>query len=216
MIQDWRAQWGQGDFPFIIQQLVNNGAPPKGANQPASWAYLREAQRQVADTVPACGLATGIELGDSRTIHPKNKQEVGERLARVALEKAYGQKIESSGPRFEAAAIEGSAIRVKFTHADGLNARGRDPQRFAIAGENKQFVWAAAKVEGNTVVVSSPEVTKPVAVRYAGPRTRTVPIFITPPDFPPRLFGAMTGSKSIPPFGVSRFNRCKGCSPPCP
>ena len=167
MIRDWRTQWGQGEVPFIIQQLVNNRLPPKDANQPNSWPYLREAQVQVADSVPNCGIAVGIELGDPYTIHPRNKQEVGRRMALVALEKVYGRKIESSGPRYESMKIEGAAIRVKFNHAQGLVAKGGAPKRFSIAGADGKFVWADAKVEGDTVVVGSPQVPKPVAVRYA-------------------------------------------------
>lgn len=167
MIRDWRAQWGQGDFPFLIQQLVNHGAPPRDENQPDAWPRLREAQRLVAETVPSCGLATGIELGDALTIHPKNKQEIGRRLALVALEKAYGQKVESSGPRYDSMQIVAAAIRVKFTHAEGLAARGGEPQRCAIAGADRQFASATARIDGDTLVVSSPEVPRPVAVRYA-------------------------------------------------
>jgi sialate O-acetylesterase len=139
MIRDWRAQWGNGEFPFIIQQLVNNGQPAKDANPAGSWPALREAQVGVADTVPNCGIASGMELGDSFTIHPKNKQEVGRRLALVALEKTYGKKIESSGPRFASMKIEGSAIRVKFTHAKGLQAKGEPLKRFAVAGTDNKL-----------------------------------------------------------------------------
>ena len=167
LIRDWRAQWGQGDFPFIIQQLVNNGAPAKEPNQKGNWPFLREAQQQVADSVPKCGIAIGIELGDPLTIHPKNKQAVGKRLALVALEKVYSKKIESSGPRFDSMHSEGAALRVKFTHAEGLAAKNGPPKNFVIAGADKKFVWAAAKIEGETVVVSSPQVPQPVAVRYA-------------------------------------------------
>jgi sialate O-acetylesterase len=167
MIRDWRTQWGQGDFPFILQQLVNNDAPPKDADQSGSWPYLREAQMEVADAVPNCGIAIGIELGDALTIHPKNKQEVGRRLALVAVEKVYGQKIESSGPRYQSCNIEGGTIRVKFTHAIGLMSKDGELQRFAIAGADKKFVWAQAKIDGDSVIVSSPQVTAPVAVRYA-------------------------------------------------
>jgi sialate O-acetylesterase len=167
MIRDWRAQWGMGEFPFMIQQLVNNGPASDDANARSSWSLLRETQVQVANTVPNCGIAVGIELGSAFTIHPPNKQEVGRRLARVALEKVYTKSVESSGPRFEAMKIEGVAIRVTFTHAKGLVAKGGPLKRFAIAGADKVFVWAEAKVEGSTVVVSSPTVSQPVAVRYA-------------------------------------------------
>ena len=166
MIRDWRAKWGM-KFPFYIQQIVNFMEPPKSADQKATWPYLREAQVQVADTVPKCGIAIGIELGETSNIHPKNKQEVGKRLALVALEKTYGEKIESSGPRFDSMKVEGGAIRVTFKHAAGLNAKGGALQRFAIAGADKSFVWADARVEGDSVVVSCPQVAAPVAVRYA-------------------------------------------------
>ena len=167
MIHDWRAQWGQGDFPFLIQQLVNNGFPAKDPNRPESWPVLREAQMQVAQSVPNCGVAVGIELGDAFTIHPRNKQDVGKRLALVALEKIYGRKVESSGPLFDSMKIEGASIRVKFTHASGLCAKGGAPKRFALAGADGKFVWADAKVDGDTVVVSSSDIPNPVAVRYA-------------------------------------------------
>jgi sialate O-acetylesterase len=174
MIRDWRAQWGS-EFAFHIQQLVNNSEPPKDANQRTNWSYLREAQVQLADTVPKCGIAVGIELGEAFSIHPKNKQDVGKRLALVALEKTYGRKIESSGPRYDSMKVEGGAIRVKFTHAAGLHAKAGPLQRFAIAGADKKFVWADAKIDpstssglaGDSVVVSSPQVPQPVAVRYA-------------------------------------------------
>ena len=167
MIRDWRSQWGQGDFPFIIQQLVNNSQPQKEANNRDNWPFLREAQEQVADTVPNCGMAVGIELGDAFTIHPTNKQDVGKRMALGALGKFYGKNCEFSGPRYASMQVEGAAIRVKFTHADGLQAKGGTLQRFAIAGEDQNFVWADARCDGNTVVVSSPSVPKPKAVRYA-------------------------------------------------
>lgn len=167
MINDWRAQWGHGDFPFIIQQLVNNGSPVKEPNQLGGWPFLREAQMQVAASVPNCGIAVGIELGDPLTIHPPNKQDVGKRLALVAMEKVYAKPVESSGPRFESMKIEGGAVRVRFTHAEALAAKGGAPRNFAIAGADHKYVWADAKIEGDTVVVSSPQVTQPAAVRYA-------------------------------------------------
>ncbi len=167
MVRDWRAQWGQGEFPFILQQLVNNGAPAKDPNPLGGWAFLREAQMQVAEALPNAGIAIGIELGDPLTIHPPNKQDVGRRLALVALEKVYAKPVESSGPRFDSMKVEGSAIRVRFTHAKGLAAKDGPPKNFAVAGADRKFVWAEAKVEGDVVVVSSPQVPQPVAVRYA-------------------------------------------------
>ena len=168
MIQDWREQWGQGDFPFVLQQLVNNGLPYEEADRPRdSWPYLREAQVRVADEVPHVGLAVGIELGSRYTIHPKNKQDVGQRLALVALEKTYAQAVESSGPRYLEMKVDGSAVRLAFSHASGLNAKGGELRRFALAGVDRKFVWAKARIEGDSVIVSSPEVLRPAAVRYA-------------------------------------------------
>jgi sialate O-acetylesterase len=167
LVRDWRGQWGQGDFPFILQQLVNNGTPAKDPNSSGGWPLLREAQMQVAEGLPNAGIAVGIELGDPLTIHPPNKQDVGKRLALVALEKVYGKQIESSGPRFDSMKVEGNAIRVRFTHAEGLTTKDGPPKSFAIAGTDMKFVWAQARVEGDAVVVSSPQVPEPVAVRYA-------------------------------------------------
>jgi sialate O-acetylesterase len=167
MIADWRAQWKQGNFPFIIQQLVNNGAPAQDPNQADKWPFLREAQVQVSEALPHCGVATGMDLGSPYTIHPPNKQGVGKRLALVALEKVYGQAVESSGPRFESMTVEGAAMRVKLTHAAGLSSKDGPPKHFALAGADKRFVCAEAKIDGDTVLVSSPEVTQPTAVRYA-------------------------------------------------
>ena len=165
LIGDWRAQWGQGDFPFHIVQLANYYTDPKEPAE-SGVAAVREVQLYVSTTVTNCGLAVAIDLGEEG-IHPKNKQDVGKRLALVAMEKTYGQKIESSGPRFESMKIEGNSIRIKFSHAEGLNAKGGPLQRFAIADASKKFVWAEAKIDGDTVLVSSPQITTPVAVRYA-------------------------------------------------
>ena len=122
---------------------------------------------QVSTELPNTGISVGIELGDPLTIHPPNKQEVGKRLALVALEKAYGARIESSGPRFDSIKLEGSTLRVKFTHANGLTSTGGPPTNFAIAAEDLKFVRAEAKIEGDTVVLSNPSVTTPVFARYA-------------------------------------------------
>lgn len=122
---------------------------------------------RVADEVHQVGLAVGIELGSRYTIHPEHKQDVGRRLALVALEKTYGLAVESSGPRYLGMKAEGSVVRLAFSHAAGLQAKGGELRRFAIAGEDRSFVWADARIEGDTVVVSSPQVLRPAAVRYA-------------------------------------------------
>jgi len=168
MIADWRSRWGQGDFPFYIVQLPGYLAPP-GVPGDHGWADLREAQLLTAEHVPNCGLAVAIDLGAADQLHPVNKQDIGHRLALVALAKTYGRKIEYSGPSYRSMAIEGSAIRLRFTHVGkGLVARGDAPLRqFAIAGADRKFVWADAHIDGDTVVVASQQVSNPVAVRYA-------------------------------------------------
>jgi sialate O-acetylesterase len=166
LIQDWRARWGKGDFPFYIVQLANNGAAlpePKAS----VWAELREAQSITTANVPNTGLAVAIDIGESDDIHPKNKQDVGHRLALTALAKTYGQKLEYSGPHYESQTLEGSSIRLTFSQAEEMIARGGPLRQFAIAGEDQKFVWAEARIDGHSVVVSSPLVSKPVAVRYA-------------------------------------------------
>lgn len=129
---------------------------------------MREAQLQVSQSLPDVGLAVAIDIGEEN-IHPHNKREVGRRLSLAALTHAYGQHLVNSGPLYAGMKVEGNAIRIKFTHADGgLVAKdGPALYRFAIADEDHKFVWADARVEGNSVVVSSPTVPHPVAVRYA-------------------------------------------------
>lgn len=166
MITDWRSLFGVGDFPFYIVQIAGFGRQPE---QPAgsSWALTREHQFQVAQSVPNCGLAVSIDRGEIYDIHPPNKQDVGKRLALVALAKTYGQKIEYEGPTYDKITVEGSAIRLSFAHAKGgLISLGAGPTGFEIAGSDLKFVWAQALIDGETVVVSSPAVPKPTAVRY--------------------------------------------------
>lgn len=167
MIQDWRLHWGQGDFPFLFVQLANFTAPPAEPGE-SEWAELREAQ-SMALALPHTGMAVAIDVGEANDIHPKNKQEVGHRLALAARAVAYGQDVVYSGPLYQSMAVEGSSIRLWFRHlGGGLATQGGEPLKgFAIAGEDKKFVWAEARIEGETVVVHSDQVPKPVAVRYA-------------------------------------------------
>ncbi len=167
LIGDWRARWGQGDFPFYIVQLANYLQPPA---QPVddTWANLRESQSVAARQIPNAGLAVAIDIGEAGDIHPRNKRDVGHRLALNAFARVYGRQVEYSGPLYEAMEVEGKTIRLTFSHlAGGLAAKGGPLKQFAIAGADKKFVWAEARIEGDTVVVSSPEVAEPAAVRYA-------------------------------------------------
>lgn len=165
LIRDWRAHFGQGDFPFLYVQL----APFRYGNRdPRCCAELWEAQRLTL-SVPNTGMAVTTDIGDVRDIHPKNKQEVGRRLALWALAKTYGRDLVYSGPLYDTMTVEGSKIRVKFQHVGGgLKSRdGKPLSDFTIAGEDGKFVSATATIDGPTVVVESPEVAKPVAVRFA-------------------------------------------------
>ncbi|CAH0124399.1 hypothetical protein SRABI27_03860 [Pedobacter sp. Bi27] len=167
MIKDWRQKWGQGDFPFYFVQLANfmqiDHSPVESA-----WAELREAQQKTL-TLPNTGMATIIDIGDAKDIHPKNKQEVGRRLALIALAKTYGQKINYSGPIYQSNKVEGKQIRLTFGNTEnGLKAvDGAALTGFAIAGADKKFYWAKASIQGNQIIVSSDQVANPVAVRYA-------------------------------------------------
>ncbi len=167
MIRDWRKQFGEGDFPFYIVSLANFQAT-NSVPRDNDWAELREAQALTAKKVPNCGLALAIDIGDAGDIHPKNKQELGRRLALCALAQTYGKKIEYSGPWYRSMKVDGNKIALKFDHVDGgLVAKGGKLAGFAIAGADHKFIWADAVIDGKTVVVSSPEVSEPVAVRYA-------------------------------------------------
>lgn len=176
MISDWRTGFGQPDFPFLVVQLANFGgqsAEPRNSG----WAELREAQAIGANRVKNGGLAVTIDIGEANDIHPKNKQEVGRRLALSALSIAYHQKGEYSGPTFRRANPMGSTIQVIFEHADGLEVRKAKHSGFAIAGKDEKFFWADAKVIQGKVILSSPNVPAPVYIRYAWDDDPVVTLF---------------------------------------
>jgi sialate O-acetylesterase len=160
VIASWRQQWGEGDFPFYFVQLAAQDA---ASNRPE----VREAQAQALQ-VPNTAMAVATDIGEKTNVHPKNKQELCDRLARIARANVYGEKIEYYGPMYDSMRVEGSSIRVKFTDVGGgLAAKGGDLKWFQIAGADKNFVDADAKIDGNTIVVTAPGVPAPVAVRYA-------------------------------------------------
>ena len=166
MIADWRTHWGQGDFPFLIVQLAGYGAHSDGPAD-SKWAELREAQAMTASHEKNVGIMTAVDIGGD--LHPKNKQEVGRRLSIVARAKVYGEKIESCGPVFLSMKAQGGSIRLAFTHARGLAAKdGGTLTGFTIAGADRKFARATAVIDDDGgVVVSSPDVSHPTAVRYA-------------------------------------------------
>ena len=166
MIRDWRSRFGVGDFGFHIVSLANY-KQASDTPQQSNWAELREAQSMAAKALPNCGIAMAIDIGDPNDVHPINKKEVGRRLALSALAITYGKNIEWSGPWYKSMEITGKGIRLTFDHASsGLVAKGDKLTGFAIAGKDLKFVLADAIIDGTTVLVSSSEVSDPVAVRY--------------------------------------------------
>lgn len=183
LVGGWRKQWQQGDFPFYFVQLASFQGVTEDPAGGDGWAKLRDAQTKSL-SIPNSGMAVIIDtvpLAEAGDIHPRNKFDVGLRLARWALGRDYGQKdLVVSGPLFKALKIEGGKARLEFDHLgaglmvgkkDGrtpaVEATGAKLKRFAIAGADKKWFWAEALIENNTVTVSSPEVKEPVAVRYA-------------------------------------------------
>ena len=161
MIKDWRRAWGEGDFPFLFVQLANYTAGGDG-----SWPLLREMQRQTLGLANT-GMAVTIDIGNPKDIHPKDKKDVGTRLALAARAIAFGEKLEWSGPLYRQVTPDGSgALRVWFDHAQGLKGRGAMVTGFEIAGADRKFKAAEVRIDGATAIVSSPEVTAPRYVRY--------------------------------------------------
>lgn len=189
LIQDWRKQWNRGDIPFYFCQLAGYMAK-KPEPGDSAWAELREAQ-SLTLALPKTGQAILIDIGESGDIHPQNKKDVGERLALIALANDYGKKIAFSGPVFATMKIEGGKAVLSFRHADGglvaaplpetfdvrkaanekaplvRNSPESQLEGFAICGADKVWHWADARIDGDKVIVSSPKVSEPLAVRYA-------------------------------------------------
>jgi sialate O-acetylesterase len=169
MITDWRTRWNQGDFPFYFVQLASFN--PQGGNvmKGSDWAELRDAQRMTLK-LPKTGMAVTTDIGESNDIHPRNKQDVGKRLAAIALHEDYQKDIEFSGPVYKSMKVQGNKIILEFDHVGkGLEARDKYGylKGFAIAGEDQKFKYAKAQIQGDQVVVYSDEISSPVAVRYS-------------------------------------------------
>jgi sialate O-acetylesterase len=186
MIANWRADWGQGDFPFGFVQL----APFRYAGQnPTNFAELCEAQRMTLDASANTGMAVTLDIGDVKDIHPKNKQDVGKRLALWALAKVYGKDLVYSGPIYKSMAVEGNKIRLQFDHVGGglISSDGKPLTEFTIAGTDQKFVPAVAEIDGNSIVVHSDKVAEPAAVRFAW-RDEAVPNLANKEGLPASLF----------------------------
>ena len=189
LITDWRKQWNQGDFPFYFCQLPNYNTKASMPGE-GGWGELREAQSMALD-LPNTGQAVTIDVGETGNLHPRNKKDVGERLALIALAKDYGKSLPFSGPVYDSMKVESSKAILSFLHTEGgltakplpetdivnsltnktaplvRNSPNSQLEGFAICGEDRKWVWADAKIDGNNVIVWSNEVPSPVAVRYA-------------------------------------------------
>jgi sialate O-acetylesterase len=160
LIADWRKQWREGNFPFLFVQISSFDSVGE------IWGTVRDAQRRTL-SVAGTAMAVSLDVGDAGNVHPPDKQTVGARLALAARATVYGEKIEYSGPLYRQTTVEGPALRVWFDHAAGLKSKGANLEAFEVAGRDGNFVPATAKIEGESVVVSSPSVAAPRFVRYA-------------------------------------------------
>ena len=167
LIRDWRQKWNREDLPFLFVQLPNFMETKQEPSE-SNWALLREAQLKTL-SLPHTGMAVAIDIGEWNDVHPLYKKDVGKRLALAAQKVAYhDDKVVYSGPIYESMKIEGGKVVVSFTNTGGgLAVRGDELRCFAIAGADKRFVWAKARIENDKVVVWSEQVPDPVAVRYA-------------------------------------------------
>lgn len=183
LITSWRTAWGEGAFPFIQVQLAAYG---KATSDPVQLnggtAAIRQAQLESTQATPNAFLATAVDIGDTTNIHPKNKQEVGRRLGLIARSEVYKEaNLEDSGPVFSGLSISGNTVTIKFTHVDGgLDVHGDTLSGFAISEDGKAWIKADAKIVGDTVVVTSDQVAKPTAVRYAWQDYPTCTLFNKP------------------------------------
>jgi sialate O-acetylesterase len=165
LIENWRSEWGVGDFSFYYCQIAPYDYGTGGLNS----AFIREAQYKASTAIPNIGMACLMDVGEKSCIHPANKEAAGKRLAYLALAKTYGMEgFEFSGPKLDKMTVEGSIVKLTFRHANnGLTTFGHELKNFKVAGENKNFVAADAVITNQGISVSSLQVEKPVAVRYA-------------------------------------------------
>jgi len=174
LIGGWRKDWEQGDFPFLIMQLVNFGSGD------GPWPALRAAQQTVAETVPNTGLAVGIDIGDPKNIHPPNKQEVGRRLALLALKQVYSRDLVTGGPTVKSASFEGGEVKIAFDTGgkdQKLVLKSADPNGFEIAGADGKFFPAKTTLRDSEIWLAAPSVSNPKSVRYAWAASPPITLF---------------------------------------
>jgi len=189
-IKDWRQQWGE-DFHYLFVQLANFKAPVEGPGTNSPWAIVQDQQRQ-ALRLPGTGMAVANDIGEEKDIHPRNKHDVGERLARWALADAYGFEVVRSGPLFSGAQSHGAKVFVTFDHiGSGLKTRDGGPLgHFELRDTAGQWHWAQAKIHEDAVVISHPEVEQPSAVRYAWAENPESANLVNSEGLPASIFSA--------------------------
>ncbi len=168
MISDWRKRWNEGDFPFYFVQLASFNSANGNSKNGSTWAELREAQTKTL-SLPNTGMAVTTDIGNPKDIHPKNKQDVGKRLAAIALHNVYGENNVYSGPLYQSMKTDGNKVILSFTNVvAGLIVKDKYGylKGYEVAGADKQFHYAKASINGNTVVLYNDSVSSPVAVRY--------------------------------------------------
>jgi len=169
MIRDWRKRWGQGNFPFAWVQLPNFKARSPDPNALSTWALVRESML-LGLKEPATAMAVAIDIGEAGNIHPKNKQDIGDRLAQAGLRIAYNRDLVAMGPLMRSITFENDRVRVQFDHVGGgliVRGQGRELRGFVVAGPDRRFHRAEARIEGRGIVARSKEVPDPIAIRYA-------------------------------------------------
>ena len=172
MVKRWRELWQQGDFPFYYVQIAPYDyaqLPPYNSGGKYNSAYLRDAQRKSLTTIPNSGMAVSLDMGEQALIHPPRKEPIGTRLAYLALAQTYGIKgFDYASPLYKEMTVDGNQATIRFEHAEnGLTSFNKPIQNFEIAGKDKMFYPAQAMISGSVIIVSSPLVNEPVAVRYA-------------------------------------------------
>lgn len=175
LVKSWRGVFENPDLSFFYVELANMENPPTVESIPGGWAWIREAQASIL-SMPNTGMATAIDVGDPRDIHPKDKETVGDRLAKQALEKTYRKPGVLSSPRYRSHEIEKGKIRVHFDNAEGLYTKTNPIPGFVVRGQNGQWLKAEARIEGTDILVWNETVPNPEAVRYAWESNPTITV----------------------------------------